>query len=293
MSEGSAGLRRKLESADKLHSVVRAMKALAAANIGQFEKSVVALADYSRTVELGLSLCLRQNTSINLMMKKEKSPDDHNICAIVFGSDQGLVGHFNDTVGDFAVKTLQGLPGTFKIWAVGERVQLRSADASMSPVEYFPVPSSVRTISKLIGQILLAIDEEDENTELHLFYNQATSKASYTPTQNRILPLDDRWRSELVDIPWPTNLLPEIIGTTALPALIREYLFISLFRACAESLAAENASRLSAMQRADKNIQELVENLGQEFNHLRQSRIDEELFDVISGFETLSRRETA
>jgi len=69
--------------------------------------------------------------------------------------------------------------------------------------------------------------------------------------------------------------------------LIREYLFISLFRACAESLASENASRLSAMQRADKNINELLEDLQSTFNRLRQSSIDEELFDVVSGYEAL------
>jgi F-type H+-transporting ATPase subunit gamma len=80
-------------------------------------------------------------------------------------------------------------------------------------------------------------------------------------------------------------------GTATLRALIREYLFVSLFRACAESLASENASRLAAMQRADKNIDELVEDLNRTFHRLRQSGIDEELFDVISGFEALSVEE--
>ena len=74
---------------------------------------------------------------------------------------------------------------------------------------------------------------------------------------------------------------------TTLRVLIREYLFVSLFRACAESLASENASRLAAMQRADKNIDELLEDLNGRFHRLRQSTIDEELFDVISGFEAL------
>jgi F-type H+-transporting ATPase subunit gamma len=77
-------------------------------------------------------------------------------------------------------------------------------------------------------------------------------------------------------------------GEPTLQALIREYLFISLFRACAESLASENASRLAAMQRAEKNIDELLEDLNQTFHRLRQSGIDEELFDVISGFEALA-----
>jgi F-type H+-transporting ATPase subunit gamma len=77
-------------------------------------------------------------------------------------------------------------------------------------------------------------------------------------------------------------------STATLRALIREYLFISLFRACAESLASENASRLAAMQRADKNISDLLEQLHGTFHQLRQSGIDEELFDVISGFEALA-----
>jgi F-type H+-transporting ATPase subunit gamma len=78
-------------------------------------------------------------------------------------------------------------------------------------------------------------------------------------------------------------------STATLRALIREYLFVSLFRACAESLASENASRLAAMQRADKNIDELLESLHGTFHRVRQNDIDEELFDVISGFEALSK----
>jgi F-type H+-transporting ATPase subunit gamma len=98
------------------------------------------------------------------------------------------------------------------------------------------------------------------------------------------------WRRKLAELPWPTGSLPEVMGggTATLRALIREYLFVSLFRACAESLASENASRLAAMQRADKNIDELLEDLNRTFHRLRQSGIDEELFDVISGFEALS-----
>ena len=113
--------------------------------------------------------------------------------------------------------------------------------------------------------------------------------AVYTPVSQRLLPLDESWRSRLAELPWPTGNLPEIIGdgTATLRALIREYLFVSLFRACAESLASENASRLAAMQRADKNIDELLEDLNGTFHRLRQSGIDEELFDVVSGFEAL------
>ena len=61
MSDTTASLRRKIDSAGDLQSVVRTMKALAASSIGQYEKSVRALADYYRTVELGLGVCFRES----------------------------------------------------------------------------------------------------------------------------------------------------------------------------------------------------------------------------------------
>jgi F-type H+-transporting ATPase subunit gamma len=66
MSDTTASLRRKINSAGDLQSVVRTMKALAASSIGQYEKSVRALADYYRTVELGLGACFRETGSAAL-----------------------------------------------------------------------------------------------------------------------------------------------------------------------------------------------------------------------------------
>lgn len=298
MSDTTASLQRKINSAGDLQSVVRSMKALAASSIGQYEKSVSALADYYRTVELGLGVCFRGAGSAALMTGEARQTDAGALGAVVFGSDQGLVGQFNDVVADYAVKTLAALPGKPQIWAVGERVHARLADAGLPLTGLFTVPNSVKAITPLVGQILLESEthhSQGEVTELHLFYNRPTSGAVYTPTGQRLLPLDETWRRELAGLPWPTGNLPEVMGggTVTLRALIREYLFVSLFRACAESLASENASRLATMQRADKNIDELLEDLNATFHRLRQSSIDEELFDVISGFEALSKGRTA
>ena len=294
MSDTTTSLRRKISSAGDLQSVVRTMKALAASSIGQYEQSVRALADYYRTVELGLSMCFRESGPTALVADGKGRTDKASVCAVVFGSDQGLVGQFNDVVADFAVKTLAAFPGKHQIWAVGERVHGRLSDAGLPLIGLFAVPNSVKAITPLVGQILVESEtrhNQGDVTELHLFYNRTTSGAMYTPVSQRLLPLDETWRRKLAEHPWPTGNLPEVIGsgTATLRALIREYLFVSLFRACAESLASENASRLAAMQRADKNIDELLEHLNGTFHRLRQSGIDEELFDVISGFEALSK----
>jgi F-type H+-transporting ATPase subunit gamma len=296
MSDTTASLRRKIGGAGNLQSVVRTMKAVAASSIGQYEKSVHALADYYRTVELGLGACFRESEPGPLIAEWKKQTVVGAIGAVVFGSDQGLVGQFNDVVADYAVKTLAALPAKPEVWAIGERVHARLADAGLPLMGLFTVPNSVKAITPLVGQILVESDtrhSQGEVTELHLFYNRPTSGAVYTPVSQRLLPLDENWRCKLAELPWPTGSLPEVMGggTATLRALIREYLFVSLFRACAESLASENASRLAAMQRADKNIDELLEDLNGTFHRVRQSGIDEELFDVISGFEALSVEE--
>jgi F-type H+-transporting ATPase subunit gamma len=292
MSDTTASLRRKIGSAADLQSVVRTMKALAASNIGQYEQSVRALGDYYRTVELGLSVCFRGAASAALMSHVTRPNDARVIGAVVFGSDQGLVGQFNEVLADYALTTLAALPGTPMVWAVGERVHARLAEAGLPLAGLFSVPNSVKAIAPLVGHILLASEREhslSEFSELHLFYNRPSAGAVYAPITQRLLPLDDNWRRRLGELPWPTGNLPEVMGgdIATLRALIREYLFVSLFRACAESLASENASRLAAMQRAEKNIGELLEALNGTFHRLRQSGIDEELFDVIAGFEAL------
>ena len=111
MSDTTASLRRKISSAGDLQSVVRTMKALAASSIGQYEQSVRALGDYYRTVELGLGVCFREAGSAGLMTGKARRSNAGVMGAVVFGSDQGLVGQFNDVVADYAVKTLTALTG--------------------------------------------------------------------------------------------------------------------------------------------------------------------------------------
>ena len=293
MSETLESLRRKINGAGDLESVVRTMKVLAASNILQYEKAVSSLADYYRTVESGLVVCLQRVGELTVAEKDWQSQST-KIGAIVFGSDQGLVGQFNDVLAQFTGNVLDRFPGEKRIWAVGERVQARLEDAGLPHTGLFPVPNAVNAITPLIGQILLEsemVRGKGEISQLYIFHNSPKPGALYEPVVQRLLPLDEKWRSSVIQLKWPTNNIPEAINgaVPTLHGLIRQYLFVSLFLACAESLASENASRLAAMQRAEKNIDELLEELNRTFHRLRQSTIDEELFDVISGSEALSR----
>lgn len=292
MSGSMESLGRKIASAGDLESVVRSMKALAASSVGQYEMAVESLRDYYRTVELGLTACLRQDEASSLVPEHSAAGSARKD-AVVFGSDQGLVGRFNEVLLEFALSTLNALPGkTSSIWVVGERLHALIADTGMIEVSLLSVPTSVHTITPRVDEILVAIEagrEQVQTGRVLVFHNRPKSGAVYEPVVKQLLPLDQVWRSSAAAPPWPTRLLPQVIddADTTLQALIREYLFVVLFQACAESLASENASRLAAMQRADKNIQTILEDLNRRYHRVRQESIDEELFDVIAGYEAM------
>ncbi|MBU6453794.1 MAG: F0F1 ATP synthase subunit gamma [Cyanobacteria bacterium REEB67] len=297
MTETIASLKHKLNSAADLQSVVRTMKAAAASNVGQYESAATALADYYHTVELGLHACFSDSKKTGTDQIPVQKNDKYKIRAFVFGSEQGLVGRFNEEIVDFAAANLKPLLGKVEIVAVGARVQMQLQNHNLKATTVYELPTSIQTIAAFVAKILLYDDASKTPEtpkigldELHLFYNRPEAGKVYVPTNQKLLPLNDRWRSEILALTWPTKSLPEVIGHTdlTLKSLIREYLFVSIFRACALSLASENTSRLSAMERADKNIADLLETLHGKFQRLRQSTIDEELFDVIAGFEALN-----
>jgi F-type H+-transporting ATPase subunit gamma len=194
----------------------------------------------------------------------------------------------------YAVNALEALPGTVtKIWPLGQRIHALLDDAGMPTAGTLPVPASVNAIAGLVGQILIDVEtarERGEVAEVYLFHNHPKSGSVCDPVGKRLLPLDLAWQKQLAAAPWPTKLPPEVIqgATSPLRAFIREYLFVLLFQACAESLASENASRLAAMRRAEKNIDGILEDLNLKLHRIRQESIDEELFDVISGYEALT-----
>ncbi|MFT4939180.1 MAG: F-type H+-transporting ATPase subunit gamma [Paraglaciecola sp.] len=302
MSTSMPDLQRKMRTASDLKSVVRTMKAMAAASITQYENAVLSLDDYYRTVQLALSACFSDTTvhglatsspSYHFPQRQKAHKKTQNIGAIVFGSDQGLVGQFNDTLANFVTQELASYQGHKHYWAVGERIQARLSETKLIAERSFALPNTLDSITPLVAELLLETYKKQELGEIeqiYLFYNQPKSKASYFPVCQKLLPLDRQWQHKLQTTKWPTTKLPQLLNSpnTTLRALVHEYLFVSIFRACSGSLASENASRLVAMQRAEKNIEELQDKLQRSYHYQRQSSIDEELFDLVGGFEALT-----
>jgi F-type H+-transporting ATPase subunit gamma len=277
----------------ELQSVVRTMKTLSAASIRQYEQATQTLVDYYRTVELGLHVALRDR-------ERPPKPRSHGertpLVAIVFGSDLGLCGRFNEDLADFLIERLEAISiphQKSRVLVVGTRIATRIEQTGQAVEENFLAPSSVARITASIQQILLKIDEwhpEKGADRVYVFYNHHISSAHYRPTVVKLLPVNLRSFHRLETQPWPTHVLPTYTMDCEhmFSALLRQYLFVTLFRACAESQASEHGSRLAAMRAAEKNLQERVDEVGMEFRQARQGLITSELLDVVAGFEALT-----
>ena len=176
--------------------------------------------------------------------------------------------------------------------AVGIRAAAELEARGRAPEHSVQVPSSVSGINAAVEEVLLNIEDWHFHRGIEfvvLFYARPVSGAWYRVRGRRLLPVDAEWINGLKAKPWPSRVLPTFTldDQRLFQLLVREYLFIWLYRAFAESLASENASRLASMQVAERNIEDRLRNLTAESRQLRQSSIASELLDIIASFEAL------
>lgn len=282
-------LHRQVRSAEDLHSITRAMKALSAVRIRQSRRAVESLAEYRRTVDLSLRATLRRRPR-EVRLRGE----DHGsrMGAVVFGSDLGLAGRFNIRIAEFALARLEEADppvGERTVLAVGARVAAQLESAGQSVAQRFDAPDSIEAVGGTVQELLLAIEEiriQGGVERFRLYYNHYLTGATYRPDEVNLLPLDLAWLDELEKTAWPTNVTPRFRAEweDLFRACVREHLFVSLFAAAARSQAAENASRLASMEAAERRIEERLGELRGRMNQQRQQVITEELLDLVTGF---------
>ena len=294
MAQTLEAMRRRIDTAEDLYGVVRVMKALAAASVRQYETAVESLVAYNDTIEAGLQIVLRRHPEA-IPAQTEPGP---RAVVIVFGSDQGMCGSFNEQVADYALEQMarpdMGIDQT--VLLIGERALGRLEDARCRIGGKFPVPGSLPGVVAAVNEVLLAVEGlrfRDGIDRFVLMHHRPVAPAGSRPVTQQLLPLDPAWLAGLARRDWQSRSLPGFtMGARPLfSALIRQHLFVALYRAFAESLASENASRLSSMHAAEKNIQNHLSTLSMHYHQGRQQAITEEMLDIIAGFETLTKED--
>lgn len=284
-------VKRKIKSSEDLHSIVKTMKVLAAVSIRQYEQAADAVQQYFGTVERGFQILLKQNRGLLDITTRHAEGQP---VMMVFGSGQPMCGQFNETLASYVSDRLNdGLEDPpSQMVAMGYRVASCLEHHGFKPDQVFEVPSSVSAINDRVEELILTLEgwySGKQHERIIVFHNRPVSQSSFISVRHQVLPIDRDWLESIEQKEWPTNQLPaySMDSGQLLSMLLRQYIFVSLYKSFAESLASEQGSRLESMHKAEQKIEEHLSKLNRDYHQKRQSDITEEIIDITAGFEML------
>jgi F-type H+-transporting ATPase subunit gamma len=275
-------LQARIHSLGQLGEVVRALRAVSGARVQQAHAVLESIRQYTEVIHEALSEAARA-------LQLPSSPDAPRPSAasiIVFGSEHGFVGSFNEHVLDVAAALRKAGD---ELLVVGSRAQLVAGERRDS------VSWSCQTASQVGGvdEVALRLAERLSSGgapgrvgRVTLVYTRITDGSAARVITESLLPFDVRpYLEKQADrSPAISNLTP----LTLLDGLVDELLFAQLAHAATESFASENAARLAAMQAATDNVASKLDELGRVERELRQEEITTELLDVVTGAEAVT-----
>lgn len=279
-------LKKSLASARNLFTIVNTMKLHATTNINQFQQAADASMQYRQVLNKALSVVMKKREMPEEVLRRNDGKTIH----VVFSSDHGLCGSFNERIIDYAKERIMN--GSILL-VVGEQGLKRLEGYKVEG--FFSVPQTVDGITASVQNLLSELDElreKEEVKEIYLHYNRSSGKQGFREHSEKLFPLElKKIRKE--DVKWKSGAQPTyyMSGERLLSDLLKQYYFITLFRTFCYSLVTENESRIASMTSAKKNIEERMEELEMKYKRLRQDSITEEIRDITSGFHVLKKKE--
>jgi F-type H+-transporting ATPase subunit gamma len=285
-------LRGRITALEELRSLVRIMRAMAAVKSRSFSAAVESARLYGEVVATGMQALLRD-------MPPGVDPQMTGLGAgvlVCFGSDQGMCGSFNRKVAARVCELVAeggGHAGAPRVLVVGLRLAGEIEEAGLRMDVEVHLPGSLDAVVAAGQDLVARVDalrRSEDAAWVRVVHNSPTGVMSFETVSRQLVPFDHEWLREKASRRWEGPSLPMRYGTEEdlLAELVRQHLLLSLFRAFAESIAAENAARLSAMEAATRSVEDRLEQLTRDFHGVRQSAITEELLDVIAGAEALA-----
>lgn len=306
---------RRISTIEGIAGVARTMKTLSAVNIPACEAATESISRFHETVLDGMGVVLRSLTETAPLGARapfersdEGSGGSPDALLIVLGSDHGLCGGFNEVVADEAVRRLSGRAsggrersgvgqGRTGVVAVGYRAASALSERRIEVRATFRSASSPEGLRGMAEDLLVAIDTEistiGDAGRVALIHNIRDPRGRTEVRHWVLTPLDRALLASIRARPWVSRRLPihesDVRGVFG--ALVRQHLFVSLFRAGALSLAAEHAARLSLMTQAEQALEDRLEEAMEAYRRVRQAGITDELLDIVGGFEAVTRAE--
>ena len=283
-------LRNRISSVKSTKKITSAMKMVAAAKLKRAQDNAEKSRPYAdKMKEIVLSLISRSNTN-NLKFSKTNSKK--TALLIVCSADRGLCGGFNGSIIKHTKSIANNLKRngkTFKFLFVGKKAyqSLRRLhkDLIIDLVSDFANPKIEFAVASSIRDQVLKLFFENEISESHLIYTKFKSAISQDVESQKLLPIEkDNQQDNLTET---TMYDFEPSEELILDDIIPKNIAIQIHSALLENLASEQGSRMTAMDNATRNANDMIDRLTLFYNRSRQALITKELIEIISGAEAV------
>ena len=283
-------LRNRISSVKSTKKITSAMKMVAAAKLKRAQDNAEKSRPYANKMkDIVFSVISRSSTN---NIKFSKTNNKKTVLLIVCSADRGLCGGFNGSI----IKHTKNLTDTlkkkgkdFKFLFVGKKAQqsLRRLynDLTIDLVSDFANPSIEFNIASSIRDQVLKLFFENEISECYLIYTKFKSAISQNVESQKLLPIEknDQAENHTGAIMYDFEPNEEVI----LDDIIPKNIAIQIHSALLENLASEQGSRMTAMDNATRNANDMIDKLTLFYNRSRQALITKELIEIISGAEAV------
>ena len=285
-------LRNRISSVKSTKKITSAMKMVAAAKLKRAQDNAEKTRPYARKMSEIVNSLVENNKSKEFKFSEKKTKKTRNILLIVCSADRGLCGGFNGSIIKFSKKLSEKIindGGQVSYMFVGKKAyQSLQRFCGESILDFFSDianPSIKFELASSIRDKILELFLNDSMDECYLIYTEFKSAISQTVQSLKLLPLnaletnDRNSSNKSYDFePSEEEILNEIIPKN---------IAIQIHTALLENLASEQGSRMTAMDNATRNANDMIDNLTLFYNRSRQALITKELIEIISGAEAV------
>ncbi|WP_457623573.1 F0F1 ATP synthase subunit gamma [Persephonella sp.] len=266
----------KIKKFEDIGKIVLSMKSIASLNLQKAQNLINSIRDYEDEITKNLRNILTYFPELSLSFRKDSK------VVVVFGSDQGLCGLFNEKIGHYVKSKFRNDPNLQGYILIGKKLDDVFREKT---VKNFPAPVDYESIYSYASELIEFLSDmfsDRKISEVYVAYNKFSGIGKYSQQIKKIIPFEIE-RTKTYKFPPLTDTDPYIILTN----LITEYLFSNIYKSYVESFLSENGVRLMNMDNASKSIEKNIQNLLVEKNYLRQEEITDEIQEIISAYKVL------
>ncbi|MDX1671054.1 MAG: ATP synthase F1 subunit gamma [Balneolaceae bacterium] len=287
-------IRNRIESVNNTQQITRAMKMVAAAKLRKAQNRIEETRPYAFKMKEVVARLVNNAKGDNVLLRKPE--EVRNVLLILVSSDRGLCGAFNNNLFKVVESHIHGplkdyhKSGNLSLLCIGKKGMKHFKKRGYTLYDQHPgfFDDLSFNVTADVMQDAIGLFESGQFDEVHLAYNEFKSVLVQNRKIEKLLPIEP---DSLVDSKESADDLIDYIyepdPNQILDQLLPLHLNMQLWKAVLDSNAAEQGARMTAMDNATENAEELEQDLRLEYNQARQSAITTEISEIVSGAQAL------